>query len=546
VYGGPPPTREAFAGDGPQWDRLCARFAEFSVNQTWAWAEGRRSEGWSVRRDVWLEAGRPFAAATLLSRRRLGLRLHYVSRGPLVLEEGTSREEAERRLATCMAGYRGELGLLDVMICVLPQTFAELSPAGVRAAGLSPLYSGSSAFGFSSIVSLSGPDTLRAGASSDWRNRLRRSEALATRVQESSDPRDFLRARGLVGDLEQSKAFTTNLPEAHLRALASGPSRLFYLEDDEGRMVGALLLALAGTRASRLMAAVAPGATRSHPGIGRVLEVAASRWAFENGAVRYDLEGLNPFDRGVTDYKLGIRGRLYCAAGTHVTSRPSLLARAASWWRRSPWRVPREMWRFSKRYVLQLLLRAASRGWIRWESFHLFRVDLAKGGGDLRAPGYRVVFLDRLDPEDFHFRLGTVPQLWDICAELRPGERECGVLLAPDGFAAGYGLISWKQANLYELDVVLPLAEGDGYISAVAVLPEFRGKGTSAMLMAELCAHVRRRGGSAVHAIVHCDNTPSIRMVRRVGFEVQRTALLRRFGPWRRLRWVDAPAAVAD
>jgi ribosomal protein S18 acetylase RimI-like enzyme len=539
--------REEFSGTADAWDRLCAGFAEFSVNQTWAWAEGRRDEGWAVRRDVWRDPeGRVVSAATVLSRRKLGVRLRYVSRGPLVLARNLEPQEAERRLTAVLAAYRRELGVGEAMVFALYQTHADIGSAALRRVGLVPLQSRSSAFGFSSVVRATGPDSLLEGASSDWRKLYRRSAQLAERIESTSDAEAYVRAREVVARIEQAKGFRTNLTPALLRSVGRLPSRLFCVRE-EGEIVAVLLVAAAGTRTSRLMAAVAPGLTREHPGIGRVLEVAAARWAWEVGAADYDLEGWSPFLRGVSEFKQGMRGRPFAFAGAWGFSRPALPMRLASWAMRKPWAAWGRFWRMSRGYAVQLALRGASGGAVRWETYRLYRRDFDAGWSPAPLGRHRVVLLDRFDREDFRFRLGTVHWLAESLAELEPRRRECAVLLGPDGHAVAYARVTWGRADLQELGLVEDLDPSVAYVHDVVVLPEFRGKGLAPLLLDHLCADLRRRGATAALALVHEENSASVRSFERVGFRPARKAELRRVGPWRRLAWAEAVApAEAD
>ncbi len=536
--------RVPFEGTGREWDELCARFDDFTVNQSHAWGEGRRSDGWAVRRDLWLDpAGEICAAATALRKRLYGLPLTYISRGPLVVQSGLASSTIEARFVACIAAYRRALRRGEVLVCAVYQTAAEVGPDAIRSAGLRPLFPPHGELKFSALVRLDERDALLRGASSDWRKLFRRSEGLLGRIRESSDVEDFLRARALVARLEEHKGFTTALTPGLLRAFGKARSRIFLIENDRDEIMAALMLAIAGRRASRMMAGVAPDEAREHKGIGRVLEVAASRWAFDAGAWWYDLEGLSPRNPGVTNFKIGMRGEPFMPHGTLAASRPPFLAALLSWAKRRPWQEAVAAWRASKTYFLGLAIRRASAGRIVWRTIKLYRLEL-NGSAEARPQDdVRPVFLDQFDRRHFHHRLGTVRSLWTDCQGLRRGEKECCVLVGKEGFALAYGFFSTRRLPLPEIGAEYPLGADEAYISQCYVLPTYRGRGLYPRLLEQIGAELVRRGFRAVLIASDAANRPSIRGIERAGFVESRRVVYRRLGPWRSVRWRPHPPA---
>jgi len=536
-------TLEEFWGPAPRWDSLAAQFDDFTPMQSYAWAEARASEGWSVRRDLWRdEAGEVVAAATSLARQRFALRIRYMSRGPLILRRGLPRTEAQRVLVTCIAEYRRRLGWGEILVCSLYPTLAEIGPEAIAGSGLRPLFPRIDRHAFSSIVPVSDADAWLDRASSDWRNRLHRSEALLADVRQSDSLDVIRRARRLVAGLERDKGFSTSMPDGLLRGLSASGARVFYLEDATGDMTAAVLVAVAGRRAFRVMAGVAPEEIRKHPGAGRVLEVAVTRWCHGAGLADYDLEGLDPANRGVWDFKAGMRGTMFASAGLHAVSRPRALAAALSYYRRRGWTTMAHLARTSPGYFVATACRLASRGRLDARRMVVYRKRLDEGRAGDNPPGFTFAVLDELDPELFRYRLSTVRDLWSRIEALRKDENECGVVWARDGYAAAYGFLRRATAPLPELGVTLPLGSREGYIYDCFVLPQFRGRRLYPFLLRQICAHARRRGLDSALIAVDAANVPSARGIEAAGFRRHRSARYHRFGPLSSLAWEGEPS----
>ena len=156
-----------------------------------------------------------------------------------------------------------------------------------------------------------------------------------------------------------------------------------------------------------------------------------------------------------------------------------------------------------------------------------------------QPPGHSMVWLDRFDPADFHYRLSTCRELAIHARDLAKGRKECGILVGKDGFAMGYVLASWQSAPVAELGGALPLAEDEGYLFNGYIIPEFRRLRLYPYLLNQGLLHVHRSGSRKVLGVVHTRNAPAFKTMLRVGYSPFKVAHVTKIGLWRRVAWAD-------
>ena len=170
-----------------QWDSLFAQVSLPHFPQSWAYGEGKQSEGWTVERLRFECAEQPVAMCQVLVRRVLGVPVAArINRGPLFLRD-TSGEVQFAVLQSLRQRWRfGRRGLLLIAPSLL---LGAESSALLRAAGFMARKAGG--WGSALIDLQPSLEAIRAGLSSKWRNHLNGSLKAGIAVRASGDREVF-------------------------------------------------------------------------------------------------------------------------------------------------------------------------------------------------------------------------------------------------------------------------------------------------------------------------------------------------------------------
>jgi serine/alanine adding enzyme len=188
-----------------EWESLFARAPLPHFPQAWCYGEGKKSEGWRATRLVFVEQGTPVAVCQLLVKKRFGIPVTRINRGPVFLDEQPSRETKLAVLRTLRRRWR--FGLNGALLIAPALHEGTDSTALLREAGF--LFRDSFAWGSALIDLTPEPDAILAGVSSKWRNRFRNSlkAGLVLRVMRGPEGLDWMlekhaenmRIKGFVG-----------------------------------------------------------------------------------------------------------------------------------------------------------------------------------------------------------------------------------------------------------------------------------------------------------------------------------------------------------
>lgn len=296
-----------------QWEALFAQAGRSALVQSWAYGEVKRNEGWTPRRLVLAQAGRPLALAQVLERRLGGVvRVARLNRGPVWLEAG---DEAER-LAVVAALRRPWRWYRAAALFLAPELGAELAPR------LGLIRRRAPAWG-SAWIDLSQPlDVLRKRLDGKWRNMLVGAEKAGLVLDVSHRPEARTWLMDHYRALMQDKGFT-GMPPAQIDALAQAldrPEDLLTLcaQTPQGERVGGILLARHGASATYLVGWNGE-AGRKLKANNFLLWQAVATLA-DQGCRWLDLGGIDAaLTPGIAAFKRGMKGEEYCLAGEFLS-----------------------------------------------------------------------------------------------------------------------------------------------------------------------------------------------------------------------------------
>lgn len=122
----------AFITDAAEWNGLVARAPLAHLPQSFAYGEGKRAKGWTIKRASFRAGGRVVAFATVLERRVAGVRIvARVNRGPVFLEANPDAATVIAVYGALRRTWRGPL-LIAPALQVGDESSAQLRAAGFR------------------------------------------------------------------------------------------------------------------------------------------------------------------------------------------------------------------------------------------------------------------------------------------------------------------------------------------------------------------------------------------------------------------------------
>jgi len=296
-----------------RWDNLYAQVPLPHFPQSWAYGEGKRSQGWSVERLAFANADGPVAVCQVLIKRVLGVPIAArINRGPLFLREANE----EVQLAVLQALRRrwryGRRGLL----LIAPSLHSgDRSAALMRAAGFTPRKA--DGWGSALIDLQPSLDAIRAGLSSKWRNHLNGSlkAGIAVHISGEREVFDWMLDRhasnmAIKGYEGPSVSFVRNMIAASPQDFAVFQA---YIDNQP---VSAILLARFGTHAETYLSWTGEAGRKSNAHHLLLWHLITESKAA--GCRALDLGGYTTSGK-YGAYKRGMKGREYRLAGEWLT-----------------------------------------------------------------------------------------------------------------------------------------------------------------------------------------------------------------------------------
>lgn len=296
--------------DQARWNSLIAACPTPHLPQGFAYGEGKAASGWTVRRVLFHEAGRPVAIATVLELRRFGLHLlNRVNRGPLFLEAAPSATD----IVGVYAALRRRWGRLWTAPLLLapalpfgPDSDALLRRAGYRLRHRRSWQSGR-------IDLTVGEAALWAGLASTFRNRVRNAEKAGAELRISDDAQtyEWMLARHAENMAERGFSAAGPALLGALRAAAPEDVLVFQLLDG-GAPVAGMSVVRFGTHAEYHIGWFGPAGRKLNAGNFLMWQVL--REMHRRGVETFDVGGLKPGD-GYTRFKQTMKPVEYQLAG---------------------------------------------------------------------------------------------------------------------------------------------------------------------------------------------------------------------------------------
>jgi hypothetical protein len=300
----------AFISDSREWDNLLSRAPTLHLPQSFAYGEGKRAMGWSVRRAIFSLGPRPIAFATVLERRLFGVRIATrVNRGPVFLETAPDPETERSVYEALRRHWRGPL----LIAPALPQ--GERSAALLRDAG----YIRRQQQGWRSgrIDLTPGEDAIWAHFGATFRNRARAAARAAPELHIAEDAATYEWLIERHVENMREKQFKGPSPGL-LRALReAAPKAVTVFQARQGGIpVAAMSVVRFGSCAEYHIGWFGPGGRKINAGnflMWNIIQELRRR-----NVSSFDVGGLKPGD-GYTQFKRTMHPQEYELAGEWVS-----------------------------------------------------------------------------------------------------------------------------------------------------------------------------------------------------------------------------------
>jgi peptidoglycan pentaglycine glycine transferase (the first glycine) len=284
-------------GDPVAWDAAVSA-AGGNLLQSWRWGAFKQHFGWEVER-VAVERGAGLALAQVLFRRRAGLSIGYIPRGPVV----TAGDEESLRLLwqeiDAVARRRRAITTIVEPDGVLPPAPVRGVTVASRAGHIQP--------GRTVKVPLTTDDELlgQMHQKTRYNVRLAQRRGVTCRVSDMSD--EALRLfYELLEDTSVRNAFGIHSADYYREFHRQfGDDAVLLFAEHEGRAVAGVVAVAFGDEAIYMYGASSTK-DRAH-GAGFLVQFEAMRWARERGCRRYDLWGIPVLDPPTTKIDNGDR-----------------------------------------------------------------------------------------------------------------------------------------------------------------------------------------------------------------------------------------------
>lgn len=280
--------------DRAAWDAFVAAHPAGHLLQSWAWGELKGAFGWAPVRLAVVEGDRVRAAAQVLFRRRLGVAVAYVPRGPVV--DWADEEAVAALLAAARAAGRARRAILLKVEPNLPDDptlHARLRALGFHpAAAVQPCHS-------VAIDVQADDEELLARMKLKTRYNVRLAGRRGVTVRPAGGPEDVALFYTMLQETAQRHAFgihTLDYYQAAHRLLNGDGRGVLLLAEREGQALAGAWVSRCGPEAVNLYGASRQEGQKHRPTY--LLHWEVLRWAREHGCTRYDMWGGIP--AGVT------------------------------------------------------------------------------------------------------------------------------------------------------------------------------------------------------------------------------------------------------